>query len=78
MTAVFETNWHLTKRDLPAPYADCYLAVKYEDEEGLIIMLGYYSPIADRFFCSVNNEIFAKEQVKFWTTQIETPDIGAA
>ena len=78
MIAAFETNWHVTKRDLPAPYDDCYLAVKYEDEKALIIMLGYYHPIADKFFCSVNSETFTKEQVKFWTAQIETPDIGVA
>lgn len=78
MTAAFETNWHVTKRDLPTPYESCYLAVKYEDEEALIIMLGYYNLIADKFFCSVNRETFTKEQVKFWTAQIETPDISIA
>ncbi len=35
MTAVFETNWHVVKRDLPAPYADCYLAVKYDIRDAI-------------------------------------------
>ena len=71
-----ETAWHVTSKELPAHCADCYLAVQYTEEEELFIMPGYYNQFADKFFSSVNHETFRKEQVRFWTAQIETPDIA--
>jgi len=67
----YEVEWHKTSEELPAPFADCYLAILDEpNDEELIVIFGLYDQRNNNFFNEVSGKVWTVDQVKYWTTQL--------
>ena len=71
----YEVEWHRVSKELPAPFANCYLAVQADPEDlELTVTMGYYDDAVDVFVNTDTNDDIPKENVWLWTMQL-APEI---
>ena len=71
----YEIEWHRVSKELPAPFANCYLAVQASPEDlELTVTMGYYDDAVDVFVNTDTNDDIPKENVWLWTMQL-APEI---
>ena len=71
----YEIEWHRVSKELPAPFANCYLAVQAAPEDlELTVTMGYYDDAVDIFVNTDSNDDIPKENVWLWTMQL-APEI---
>lgn len=67
----YVVKWHRVSEELPAPYANCYLAVLAEpDDLKFTVTTGYYDKAADVFVEDGTNANIPVENVWYWTVQL--------
>lgn len=64
-------KWHKVSEELPAPYANCYLAILAEpDDKEFTVVMGHYDEAAGVFVDFDTFTNIPMEQVYYWTVQL--------
>ncbi len=67
----YGVKWHRVSKELPASFANCYLAVQADPEDlELTVTMGYYDDAADVFVEDGTNTNVPVKDVWYWTAQL--------
>ena len=74
----YEVKWHRALKELPVPYANCYLVVQAEPTDlEFTVVMGHYNEAADVFVDISTNTNIPVESVWYWTARL-TPWVDEA